>query len=253
MQPEKGAPRSGPPTLRLVPVTASPGFDQLRAAWGRGVALAQRLVAALSSEMGGRRADGALRALGSRIGSGWRGGAVVRASVETADTLKLSLPLDDRGPRAARTALDGLRGRMAPAVLDDAQLVVSELVTNAVRHSCVSDGGLVVLFVELTGTMVRLEVTDPGCSSLIAPRAPDLENGGGFGLHVVRALSERWGLEQVATGGTRVWAQLPRVPRAAPASAQGGDLTGEVPRNGNRATGERHPSAGVPVRDQSYD
>jgi len=219
MQPEKGAPRSGPPTLRLVSVTASPDFDQLRAAWGRGVALVQRLVAAVSSEMGRWRTEDALRALGSRIGSGGRRGGVVRAGVETEDTLKLSLPFDDRGPRAARTALVGLRGRMAPSVLDDAQLVVSELVTNAVRHSGVSDGGLVVLCVKLTGTMVRVEVTDPGCSSLIAPRAPDLENGAGFGLHVVRALSERWGLEQVATGGTRVWAQLPRVPRAAPASA----------------------------------
>jgi hypothetical protein len=121
---------------------------------------------------------------------------------------------------------------------------------NAVRHTGVPDGGVVVLRVELTGTMARLEVTDPGSGAVIAPRAPDLERGGGFGLHVVRALSERWGLEQAAAGGTRVWAQLPRVPPAAPASAQSGDVAGDGSRNGDRATGERKPSAGVRVHEQ---
>jgi hypothetical protein len=250
MQPEKAAPRSGPPTLRLVPVVARPDLDQLRAAWGRGAALVQTLVAAVSGGIGGGRAERALRAAGGRIGSGGRGHPVARAGVDAEDTLRVSLPLDGLGPRAARTAVEGLRGRMAPSVLDDALLVVSELVTNAVRHSGASDGGVVVLCVELTGTMVRLEVTDPGCGGVIAPRAPDLEDGGGFGLHVVRALSERWGLEQVAAGETRVWAQLPRVPTAVPPSAQGGDAAGEFSQNGHRAAGERQPSAGVRVREQ---
>jgi hypothetical protein len=41
---------------------------------------------------------------------------------------------------------------------------------------------------------------------LIAPRAPDLHHGGGFGLHVVEMLSRRWGVNRA--GGTRVWAEL---------------------------------------------
>ena len=122
--------------------------------------------------------------------------------------------------------------------------------TNAVRHSSPSDGGVVVLSVELTGTMVRLEVRDPGCAGVIAPRAPDLEHGGGFGLHVVRAVSERWGLEQVAAGGTRVWAHLRRVRTAAPASAQDGGLAVGVARNGHRATGQRQAGAGARVPEQ---
>jgi anti-sigma regulatory factor (Ser/Thr protein kinase) len=138
------------------------------------------------------------------------------------DTLEVSLPLDGRGPRAARTAVvTRLRGHVPPAVLDDAALVVSELVTNAVRHSTVPDG-VVVVCVTLTAMTVRLEVADPGSDHVVAPRAPDLGGGGGFGLHVVRAVSERWGLEQVAAGGTRVWAQLALVPTAAPAVDPGG-------------------------------
>jgi anti-sigma regulatory factor (Ser/Thr protein kinase) len=148
------------------------------------------------------------------------------------ETLEVALPLDGRGPRAARCVVQRLRGRIAPSVVEDAQLIVSELVTNAVRHSGVPAGGVVVLCVELTGTMLRLEVTDPGRGGLIAPRAPDFEHGGGFGLHLVRALSERWGLEQLAAGGTRVWAHLRRVPTAAPAPAWTGGVA-DVSRNGS--------------------
>jgi serine/threonine-protein kinase RsbW len=251
MKPEKAAARSGPPALRVVPIAARPDLGRLCAAWRRGAAGVQRLVAAVSrvrDSEAGRRAESAMRAAGGRIGSHARGRAVARAGRDAGDTLEVSLPLDGRGPRAARTVVEGLRGRIAPAVVDDAQLVVSELVTNAVRHSGVSDGGVVVLCVELTGTMVRLEVRDPGCEGVIAPRAPDLQVGGGFGLHVVRALSERWGLEQVAAGGTRVWAHLRRVRTAAPASAQDGDVAGAVSRNGGRATGERQPSGGARAR-----
>jgi hypothetical protein len=52
---------------------------------------------------------------------------------------------------------------------------------------------------------------------VIAPRPPDPASGGGFGLRLVQALSERWGLERVSDGGTIVWAQLARTPVTAPA------------------------------------
>jgi anti-sigma regulatory factor (Ser/Thr protein kinase) len=221
--------------------------DRLHAPWWRGAAaLIRALAAAISGAVGGRRAKGPLRAVGARPGRGGRVRAVAGAGVDAGDTLEVSLPLDGRAPRVARTVVQGLRGRIAPTVLEDAQLVVSELVTNAVRHGGVAGTGVVVLGIRLTGTMVRLQVTDPGLGGVVAPRPPDFEHGGGFGLHVVRALSERWGLEQVAAGGTRVWAQLPLVPMAAPASAQAADIVGDISPNGDRATGERQrapPSA----------
>jgi hypothetical protein len=55
--------------------------------------------------------------------------------------------------------------------------------------------------------MIRLEVQDPGRDSTVAPRQGD-ERDGGFGLNIVQTLSERWGFERVATGGTRLWARL---------------------------------------------
>ena len=53
-----------------------------------------------------------------------------------------------------------------------------------------------------------LEVEDPGRDGIVARRAAAPDASGGFGLHIVQALSERWGIERALQGGTRVWAQL---------------------------------------------
>ena len=80
--------------------------------------------------------------------------------------------------------------------------------TNGVRHSRATADAHLVLRVEVSKRMVRLEVEDPGHDGTVAPRRGDERGDGGFGLKIVQTLSERWGLERVATGGTRVWARL---------------------------------------------
>jgi len=97
---------------------------------------------------------------------------------------------------------------------------VSELVTNSVRHSGVPAGAELIVSVDLTPCMVSLDVEDPGSGGTIAPHRPDSQVGGGFGLNLVQALSERWGMERVAEGGTRVWAQLARAPLTEPSYAE---------------------------------
>ena len=191
------------------------------------------------------RAENAeLRSAGDRMGRQDGDGAAREGGA-----LDVRLPLDGRAPGAARIVVGCLRGRIPALVLEDALLVVSELVANGVSHSGASEGAIIVR-VELTGTMVRLEVEDPGRSGAIAPRAPDL--GGGFGLNIVQGLCERWGLERVAAGGTRVWAQLARA--GAPASAQA-SVTGRrelVSILERQAVGE-WPSAGRRPREERYD
>ena len=98
--------------------------------------------------------------------------------------------------------------------------------------------------------MVRLEVEDPGRGGVIAPRAPDL--GGGFGLNLVQELSERWGLERVAAGGTRVWAQLALASAPASAEAPGAGHAGDRLELEGQAAGER-PSAGGRPRGETDD
>jgi serine/threonine-protein kinase RsbW len=134
------------------------------------------------------------------------------------------LPCDARAPGAARMVVaQRLRDRVAANVLDSALLLVSELVTNSVRHSGARREDAVMVGVWLGPAVVRLEVEDPGRGGVIAPRLPD-PDGGGLGLQLVQALSERWGLERVAAGGTLVWAQLPRSPvSGAPSSGEPGN------------------------------
>ena len=122
------------------------------------------------------------------------------------------LPLNARAPTAARALVGELADRVSTAVLDDARLLVSELVTNSLRHSGASPDDTLVLRTYVSDTMLRVEVEDPGCAGAVAMRSPDHDSGGGFGLNLVQTLSERWGTERAAAGGTRVWAQLSLTP-----------------------------------------
>jgi anti-sigma regulatory factor (Ser/Thr protein kinase) len=121
---------------------------------------------------------------------------------------EVRLPLDATAPAAARAVVAArLRDRLTGPAFGRAKLVASELVTNGVVHSDASEAVL-VFRLELSEHAVRLEVEDPGRRGVVAPRAPDLDGGGGFGLQLVQQLSERWGLERAGTGGTRVWAYV---------------------------------------------
>jgi anti-sigma regulatory factor (Ser/Thr protein kinase) len=127
------------------------------------------------------------------------------------ESLELRVALDVRAPATVRTLVaPWLRDRVAADVLDDTQLVLSELVTSSVRHSGASAADLAVVRVRLTRDTVRLEVQDAGRDGVVALRPPNLACGDGFALNVVRALSQRWGRTRVAAGGTRVWADVAR-------------------------------------------
>jgi anti-sigma regulatory factor (Ser/Thr protein kinase) len=122
------------------------------------------------------------------------------------------LTLDAGAPRAARQAVaDCVADQVTPTVLADAKLLISEMVSNSVRHSAAA-GQAVVVRVGVERTLLRLEVEDSGSAGAIAPRAPDLNNGGGLGLQLVHELSERWGIERATGRGTRIWAHLRRAP-----------------------------------------
>ena len=127
---------------------------------------------------------------------------------ELAELVELRLGVNVHAPEVARGVLLSTLGDRVPAsVLEDAQLTASELVTNSVLHSGASPDAALLIRVRLSSTVLRLEVEDPGRGATIARHPPDVERGGCFGLNIVDALSEHWGVERTA-GGTRVWAQL---------------------------------------------
>jgi DNA-binding NarL/FixJ family response regulator len=93
----------------------------------------------------------------------------------------------------------------APEVLDDAVLVVSEMVTNAVTHARTS----CELRISVSPVAVRVEVVDQG-DGTPDPMPPSTTRNSGRGLHLIDALTTAWGVEPESDGGKTVWAELLR-------------------------------------------
>ena len=257
MQPDQAGPTNARRASTAPRVSEGTGNEGLPATCRRQAHVIEALseaVSVLRCSAAALKAENAdLRAASDRVRV--RGGGSARATGRSgvSEAVEVPLALDLAAPAAARVVVaDCLRGRVAASVLADAQLAVSELVSNSVAHSGVSAAGVVAVRVRLTSTIVRLEVADPGRGGEIAPRSPDLKSGGGFGLGIVHALSERWGLERVVAGGTRVWAQLPRAPQTAPplrepsGLAVAPDIRNRKPSGGRTAaTRRREPAEGT--------
>ena len=86
-------------------------------------------------------------------------------------------------------------------------LVTSELVTNAINYGA---GPIDVRITYIDG-VVRIEVSDSDPDTArVVPRTRTAERPGGHGLHIVAALTNRWGTAARA-GGKTVWAELDSV------------------------------------------
>lgn len=123
----------------------------------------------------------------------------------TALSASIDLPTHPRSvPTARRLLSELLTSWDAVRFRDDANLLVSELVTNVVRHVDDPDSPM-VLEVQLNGPGLHVAVAD---SSTTRPvMRGQRVSGGGHGLALVEALAERWGTE-AAGDGKRVWFEL---------------------------------------------
>jgi anti-sigma regulatory factor (Ser/Thr protein kinase) len=118
-----------------------------------------------------------------------------------ANTLDLTLPPEPGAVAEARSqVVDAVGPQLADGLEDTLRLLVSELVTNAVRHG---DRDEPVELHARWNDEVCVEVVDHGGGFAPAPRAGALDEPGGFGLFLVGRLADRWGVE--IDNGTRVW------------------------------------------------
>jgi anti-sigma regulatory factor (Ser/Thr protein kinase) len=105
-------------------------------------------------------------------------------------------------------------GELAPHVpascFDDLRLLVTELVTNSLRHSRLGAGDVIHLVVQMEPQMepttLRVEVHDPGTGfdAPAPPQAPDL--GAGWGLYLLGRIADRWGIQ--GRPSTCVWFEM---------------------------------------------
>jgi serine phosphatase RsbU (regulator of sigma subunit)/anti-sigma regulatory factor (Ser/Thr protein kinase) len=123
--------------------------------------------------------------------------------------LELELPPTPESAGAAREALAPLGERLDDSQLETVRLLVTELITNSVKHGDPGDEPVKVT-VTLTHDAVRVEVNDHG-EGFEPPPPPEqaLEAPSGWGLYLVDRLAARWGVANEE--GSSVWFELNRV------------------------------------------
>jgi anti-sigma regulatory factor (Ser/Thr protein kinase) len=105
----------------------------------------------------------------------------------------------------ARRFVRETAGSVPRQVLDDAILLTSELVTNAVKHAGLAAEDAIEVTVSLDTRVLRIAVRDrgPGFDPGAVPRSDE----GGWGLDLVRRLSSRWNVDR-ADLVTEVWFEI---------------------------------------------
>jgi len=123
----------------------------------------------------------------------------------TERVLRLALPSDVPAARLARQATrDALAAWQLGQLEDDAVLLVSELVTNAVRHAV--DTGAIGLELTCTEAWLRVEVQDGDPHWRQMDSLADCDESG-YGFVLVDSLADRWGVRRVSAGKA-VWAEF---------------------------------------------
>jgi anti-sigma regulatory factor (Ser/Thr protein kinase) len=126
---------------------------------------------------------------------------------ESLDAFELTVTAGPLAPGAARAAVsEWLSGRVVDGVLEDARLLLSELVTNCVQHADLTADASIGIGALLGDGTLRLEIRDSGRDGALTTRKPNRSEAGGYGLHLVETIATRWGVNR--TAGTQVWFEL---------------------------------------------
>ncbi|MFB7025519.1 MULTISPECIES: ATP-binding protein [unclassified Streptomyces] len=148
----------------------------------------------------------------------WRGakevsGVALVVAQEVPTSSSMAVPHGPAGVGEARHRMrDELyRSGIAESVVDDAVLILSELLSNACRYGRPlgradrGDGDVRAAWRVDPGGGLRVEVTDGGGPTRPVPSTPSVTARGGRGLNIISALAQDWGVRDSATGEVTVW------------------------------------------------
>jgi anti-sigma regulatory factor (Ser/Thr protein kinase) len=133
-------------------------------------------------------------------------GAPVSGTPAADEELSLRLGGGPEAAATARGALSRLRTDIDEPLMETLRLLVTELVTNSVRHAAADS---VLLRILVAPGSVWTEVTDAGPGFDPRTAGTPKEDRSGWGLFLVERLADRWGAAHEA-GATRVWFELRR-------------------------------------------
>ena len=131
----------------------------------------------------------------------------VRRASGDRDGFRLSIGGGAQAAGKARREISRLRSDLDPPLLESVRLLVTELVTNSVRHA---DAGTVELAVLVGAERVRVEIANPGSPFEPVLRERDTPSADGWGLFLVDRISDSWGVVEEDEGTQRVWFEILR-------------------------------------------
>ena len=141
----------------------------------------------------------------TRLAAEVRAVAAAVEAVDGARTAAMTVGSDKLAPRAARRFVDEMLAEAGyDDVLDTVELLVTEVVTNAVLHAR-SEAKVVI---QLLPDAVRVEVLDQDDSFPVRRRARS-DQPGGRGLELVEQMSRAWGIDMLSVG-KRTWFEVAR-------------------------------------------
>ena len=109
---------------------------------------------------------------------------------------------------ARRALVSALRALgVDPIVVGESEIVISELVTNAVRHARPLPDGKIRVSWSVRASVVEIDVTDGGGPTTPHPAPRSVWSAGGRGLRIVGSLAHEWGVRENNSGST-VWAAM---------------------------------------------
>ena len=148
---------------------------------------------------GGKPDDDVAVVVLRRIHSGDGNGAATAPAPAPGKSIAAELEPGPGSPAEARAALSPLADALPPLVYMDLCLLVSELVTNSVRHAGLRPADLIRLQVETSDLVLRVEVSDPGEGLCSGPRP--------LNPTLTERLADRWGVDRDGEW-TTVWLEV---------------------------------------------
>ncbi|MFL5847018.1 MAG: ATP-binding protein [Solirubrobacteraceae bacterium] len=121
------------------------------------------------------------------------------------ELVDIAIRRDPRAPADARRAVEAFAASVDPALVPDVKLLVSELITNSVKYG--GEGEVRLQLLSEHEGHIRVEVVDQGSGFIPVARDRPATEAGGWGLHLVETLTDRWGVHE---GSTHVWFEIER-------------------------------------------
>jgi serine/threonine-protein kinase RsbW len=127
-------------------------------------------------------------------------------ALKTHDMVRL--PFASSTPGIARTRLAAFltMQRASSTVIDDALIVISEMIANAVSHGVPTSDGTIEISWAINQDLLELSVLDAGENASLKPVDFDEDSLSGRGLSIINRVADRWWVDM--SRGTRVNAEL---------------------------------------------